>query len=227
MAFVPDANRLVHPGDSGTRQTELDLGRRGLQIASHHVPRAGHAVQPSASVTDSRFPRVVSLACHDLRTPLATVYGFARTLTRAGELDERTMRFLGMIEEASEQMTELLDELGVAARIEGGRWEPVLRTADTLELASSDDERIRVEGTGESIETEGETVERALRSLAIAASRHGPVDVVSWRVDGRTLELTPITAEAAPVVTGETLRDLGSLVARVVIEELGGSLELD
>ena len=48
---------------------------------------------------ESRFPRVVSLACHDLRTPLATVYGFARTLTRAGELDDRTLRFLGMIEE--------------------------------------------------------------------------------------------------------------------------------
>ena len=59
----------------------------------------------------SRFPRIVSLACHDLRTPLATVYGFARTLTRSGELDERSARFMGMIEEASEQMTQLLDEL--------------------------------------------------------------------------------------------------------------------
>ena len=31
---------------------------------------------------DSEFARLVSLACHDLRTPLATVNGFARTLTR-------------------------------------------------------------------------------------------------------------------------------------------------
>jgi signal transduction histidine kinase len=176
---------------------------------------------------ESSFPRVVSLACHDLRTPLATVYGFARTLTRAGELDERTMRFLGMIEEASEQMTELLDELGVAARIEGGRWEPTLREADTLELATSDDERIRTEGTGEEIETDAESVARGLRSLAIAASRHGPAEPVTWRVDGRTLELSPVTAAAGPVVTGETIRDFGSIVARIVIEELGGSLELD
>ena len=48
---------------------------------------------------DDRFPRIVSLACHDLRTPLATVYGFARTLTRSGELDDRSARFVGMIEE--------------------------------------------------------------------------------------------------------------------------------
>jgi signal transduction histidine kinase len=178
-------------------------------------------------MADERFPRVVSLACHDLRTPLATIYGFARTLTRTGELDERTMRFLGMIEEASEQMTGLLDELGVASRIQGGRWEPALREADTLALATADDERVVSEGTGETIETEPESVERALRSLAIAAARYGPAERVIWRVDGRTLELSPITADAGPVVMGESMRDLGSQIARIVIEELGGSLELD
>ena len=34
------------------------------------------------------FPRLVSLACHDLRTPLATVFGFARTLVRMEGLGE-------------------------------------------------------------------------------------------------------------------------------------------
>ena len=178
-------------------------------------------------MSEDSFPRIVSLACHDLRTPLATIYGFARTLTRTDELDERTMRFLGMIEEASEQMTGLLDEVGVAARIEGGRWEPAVREADTLELARSDDERIVTEGEGEAIETEPESVERALRSLAVAASRYGPAERVTWSVRGRELELAPITADAAPVVTGESIRDLGSLVARIVIEELGGSITLD
>jgi signal transduction histidine kinase len=178
-------------------------------------------------MAEDSFPRLVSLACHDLRTPLATIFGFARTLNRGDELDERTTRFLGMIEEASEQMTELLDELGVAARIEGGRWEPVLREVDTMELARSDDERIAAEGEGATIETEVESVERALRALAIAAVRHGPADRVTWRVSGRELDLSPVTAGAAPVVLGESLRDLGALVGRRVIEELGGSLSLD
>ena len=178
-------------------------------------------------MTDDKFPRVVSLACHDLRTPLATIFGFARTLTRTGDLDERTMRFLTMIEEASGQMTELLDEVGVAARIEGGRWEPVLRDADTLELATSADERVATEGDGETIETEPESVARALQSLAIAAVRYGPVEHVTWRVRGRDFELSPITVDAAPVVSGESIRDLGSLVGRIVIEALDGSLELD
>jgi signal transduction histidine kinase len=175
---------------------------------------------------DQRFPRVVSLACHDLRTPLATVYGFARTLTRAGELDARTLRFLGMIEEAAEQMTELLDALGTAARIEGGRWEPGLREVDTLVLATSDDERVGASGLGEVVTTDADTVAQALQSLAVAAARYGPVDHVTWTVQGRTLNLAPVTAEAGRVLVGEEVRDLGSLVALTVIDALGGSVEL-
>jgi len=49
---------------------------------------------------------------------------------------------------------------------------------------------------------------------------------VTWSVRGRELALSPVRPAAAPVVTGEELRDLGSLVARIVIEALGGSLEL-
>jgi signal transduction histidine kinase len=175
---------------------------------------------------DEQFPLLVSLACHDLRTPLATIFGFARTLNRMEQHDERTARFLGMIEEAAEQMTVLLDDLAAAARIEAGRWEPVLREVDTLELARADDDRIVVEGEGASVETEAESVERALRSLAIAAVRHGPVERVTWHVQGRDLELSPVTSAAAPVVTGESVRDLGSVVARRVVEALGGSVEL-
>ena len=176
---------------------------------------------------DSRFPRLVSLACHDLRTPLATVYGFARTLTRAGDLDPRSARFVGMIEEASEQMTELLDELGTAARIQAGRWEPVPRAVDTLELARTDDERIAVEGEGEPVEIDAAAVQRSLTALAVAAIRHGRVEGVTWRVAGRRFDLSPVSDGAAPVLTGEEHKDLGALVARLVIEELGGGLELD
>jgi signal transduction histidine kinase len=177
-------------------------------------------------MVDNRFPRIVSLACHDLRTPLATIYGFARTLTRMEEHDERTARYLGMIEEASQQMTELLDELGAAARVEAGRWEPALREADTAELARADDERVEVEGSGETIETDADAVRAALQSLAVAALRHGPVEQVRWSVAGRELSLAPVTEAAAPIVIGEEVRDLGSLVAASIIRALGGSLEL-
>jgi signal transduction histidine kinase len=178
-------------------------------------------------MADDRFPRVVSLACHDLRTPLATVYGFARTLSRGGDLDERSARFVGMIEAASEQMTDLLDQLGVLARIESDRYEVGLVEADTRNLATSEDERVETVGDGVTIETDEQSLKRALEALAIAAVRHGGIPTVTWTVRGRELELAPVTAAAARVVTAEELLDLGSIVARRVVERLGGTVELD
>lgn len=188
---------------------------------------ASHSSPPDEGFSDLEFARLVSLACHDLRSPLATVYGFARTLTRDGQLDERSERFLQMIEKASEQMTELLDGLAVAARIVGGRWEPGLREVDTLELAVAEDARIAVEGTGTTVETEPGEAAKALRSLAVAALRHGGVDLVTWAVDGRTFVLVPVEDAALPILTGEDPRDLGALVARIVLERLGATLTVD
>jgi signal transduction histidine kinase len=176
---------------------------------------------------DDRFARIVSLACHDLRTPLATVYGFARTLTRGGDLDDRSARFVGMIEAASEQMTDLLDQLGVLARIESDRYDPVLVEADTLELATSEDERVDAVGEGARVETDAPAVKRALESLAVAAARHGGVPIETWTVQGHELELAPVAPDAQRVVMGDHLVDLGAVIARRVIEQLGGSVELD
>src|SRR5438067_7509455 len=154
-------------------------------------------------MTGQRFARLVSLACHDLRTPLATVNGFAKTLTRAGTLGERESHFVELIESAADQMTSLLDLLGLAARIESGRYEPVLAEANTLDLAVSGDARIAAEGTGETIETDAGAVRKSLEALARCAALHGGVSQVTWRVAGRRLTLSPLTNEAADVVTGE------------------------
>jgi signal transduction histidine kinase len=100
---------------------------------------------------DTSFPRLVLLACHDLRTPLATVSGFAKTLMRVEGVDDKMARYLGLMETASEQLAELLEELNVAARIAGGRYDPALRQVDTLELARAAAEReegVEVVGSG-------------------------------------------------------------------------------
>ena len=173
------------------------------------------------------FPRAVALACHDLRTPLATVTGFAKTLARSADLDERNARFVEMIDAAAAQLGELLDELGRLARIEAGRYEPALVPADTLALASSPDEHVSASGEGAAIDTDAAGVRRALEAIALAAARHGGVDHVAWTVRGRALELTPVTGDAAAVVVGDDPKDFGALVGRQVIEALGGSVELD
>lgn len=168
------------------------------------------------------FASLVSLACHDLRTPLATVQGFAKTLLRTDDLDpEKRARYLGLIDAASDELVELLDLLSVAARIEGGRYEPTLREVDSLELAPAG-----AAGSGAVVLVDPGPVRRALASLARAAARHGGVDV-AVAVDGPRLVYEPVNAAAAPIVLGEEQKDLGAAVAIRVLRQLGAEVALE
>jgi signal transduction histidine kinase len=181
---------------------------------------------------DHDFARLVMLACHDLRTPLATVHGFAHTLARDEGLDETNARYVGMIGTASGQMAELIDQLSVAARLAADRYDPPLRAADTLALAQGaaeklGDERVGVTGEGAELEIDPEATERAVAALARCLLRHGGLERVEIDVRGPELELSPVTPASAPVVLGEDLRDLGAAVAVRVVRARGGSLEVD
>jgi len=181
---------------------------------------------------DTSFARLVSLACHDVRTPLATVHGFVKTLERTAELAPPADRYVEMIDQASEQMAELLDELSLAARIESGRYEPVLREADTLELARGaqrrlGEDRVHVSGSGSAVETDGDAVERGVSALVQATLRHGGLDEVTVAVDGPVIEVAPVTDSSSRVVLGLELRDLGAAVAVRLVERLGGSVAVD
>jgi signal transduction histidine kinase len=186
----------------------------------------------NVSLTDnSKFPQLVSLATHDLRTPLATVSGFAKTLTRTAELEEPASRYIQMIEAASGQMAELLDELGLAARIEAGRYQPTLREADTLELAGAaaaklGEERVRIAGEGGKVRIDPEATERAVTALVRCALRHGGLELVDVTAARSKLTIAPTTASSAPVLLGEDLRDLGAAVGALLIRALGGLVEL-
>jgi signal transduction histidine kinase len=171
---------------------------------------------------DDDFSRLVSLACHDLRTPLATVSGFAKTMLRIDELEpDKQARYLGLIDTSADELASLLDLLSLAARIEGGRYEPVVREADSLALAPEGSI-----GTGATVLVDPEPVERALAAFQRAAARHGGVDVAA-AVDGPRVSFEPVTEEAAPVVLGDSAKDLGAAVAARLIRSLGGELALE
>ena len=180
---------------------------------------------------DISFSRLATLACHDLRTPLATVHGFARTLEQS-ELDEPAGRYVTMIAQASRELAELIDELALAARIEGGRYDPVLREADSLHLARSaaerlGEERVVVGGTGAIVRVDPDPAVRSLAALAQSALRHGGLEIVEIAVHGPGLRVFPVRRAAAPVVLGEELRDLGAGVAVRHLCALGATLQLD
>jgi signal transduction histidine kinase len=183
------------------------------------------------SAEDTSFARLVSLACHDLRTPLATVHGFARTLPRMEGVDGQLLRYLEMISAASSQLGELLEDLAQAARMESGRWEPLLREVDSLTLAQTAvvelADRASVGGAGAPVEVDEDATRRALYLLARCVLRHGGLERVDVAVSGLRVEITPVVPEAAPVVLEQDLKDLGAAVARRTIEALGGSRVLD
>ncbi len=185
----------------------------------------------SVSAPDTAFPRLVTLAAHDLRTPLATIHGFAQTLVRMGDLGEPKQRYVEMIDAASRQLAELLDELGIAARIEAGRYEPNIQPADTLDLARAaadelGEDRVAVAGEGGTVQVDVEATQRGVAALAQAALRHGGLQQVDLRANGTTLAVSPVTTSSGPVLLGDELRDLGAAVAVRVVRALGGSVEL-
>ncbi len=139
---------------------EPHLGRGGLQIGRSQYS-LGHRGNRSTlqMSSDEQFAGLVGIACHDLRTPLATVHGFARTLQRT-PLGEPHDRYVEMIDAASLQITELLEELALVARIELGRYEPMLDIVDSLELAVEaaaelPDDPVNVTGTGSPVSRRG------------------------------------------------------------------------
>jgi len=181
---------------------------------------------------EERFAKLISLACHDLRTPLATVYGFARTISRADGLDPTLVSYSEMIETASKQLAELLDELSLAARIEGGRYEPKLESVTPGELAAAAAERlgpdrVGVSGDGAGVTVDPEATKRSVSALVQCALRHGGLEHVDVVADGQELRVSPITPASAPVVLGEDLRDLGAAVAVTHVGWLGGSVAVD
>jgi signal transduction histidine kinase len=147
--------------------------------------------------SDASFPRLVSLAAHDLRTPLATIHGFAQTLVRMNDLGEPKQRYLEMIDAAALQLAELLDE------------------------------RVVVLGSGANVRVDVDATQRGVAALAQAALRHGGLEQVDLRVDGVTLTIGPVTASSGPVLLGVELRDLGAAVGVRVIQANGGSVALD
>ena len=190
-AAVADPDRLLDPAHARARQPEPHLGRPCLQVGCEKLPGLVHRRNATNALLpeDPQFATLVMLACHDLRTPLATVHGFAHTLARSEDLDETTARYVEMINAAATQLAELIDDLSVAARLVGGRYDPPLRAVDTLELAQSaaeqlGDERVLVSGDGAVVELDAEAAERAVGALARCALRHGGFEEVELAVRG-------------------------------------------
>ncbi len=78
----------------------------------------------------------VSMVSHELRTPLALIKGFASTLLRLRDsLDRSTeLKFLQNIDDASDRLTRLIDNILNVSRIESGSFKTNLQRVRVTEL---------------------------------------------------------------------------------------------
>ena len=215
------ADRLLTPGDARARQAEPHLGRGGLEVGRGQLrasPSCRQTYQAATWPTTQTSPSLVSLACHDLRTPLATVYGFARTLTRASGLDPTADRYVEMIDAASRQMAELLDELCARRADRGRALRPELETRGPLTLAAAaaerlGDDRVDVSGHGRDGAVDAETGEAVGVGARPVRARHGGLDASTSSLDGAGARGLADHGGVGAGRLGEDLRDLGAAVA--------------
>ena len=130
--------------------------------------------------------RLVSVTCHDLRTPLTVLRGVATLLLHASsELDHaRTQELLRLVDQQVEAMSDRIEDMLAISALESGRLsvtmdsfqvDEILAEVQDWAALSDGGERVRTRGTpGVVVEGDRERAVQALRALVQNALRHAP-----------------------------------------------------
>jgi PAS domain S-box-containing protein len=155
----------------------------------------------------------ISMVSHELRTPLAVIKGYAATLLNPSlHLDpERQIRFLRGINDASDRLTRLIDNLLSVSRFESGRFKLNLQMVDLADAvrkvvggmrASVGSHTLRcvVPPEGVFLRVDRDQIEQVLINLVTNAIKYSPEGgdiVVELRVVPESLLLADPTESDA------------------------------
>lgn len=134
--------------------------------------------------SDARWPKLLSLAVHEFRTPLTVVAGYIRMLLkeRAGPLSEQQRKLLEEAEKSCARLSGLVGEMSDLSNLEGGTapsnrssvdLHPLLEQAIAA-LPELPDREVNVELQGESqgnVHADASRLRTALVSLLTALRR--------------------------------------------------------
>ncbi|MDQ3702839.1 MAG: PAS domain-containing sensor histidine kinase [Chloroflexota bacterium] len=197
------------------RDVEVELqgrGRRVLSFSGSPLPETGETLSGGVLVfRDVTGPReverlkddVLSIASHDLRTPLTVIQGFAELLrlkAAAGPVDgELLHRGLLTIEGQANRLEEWLRLLLDLTRMKGGQVAIEPGPTDLVPLAKAVMEGVRVTTNGRLLELrapprvegtwDARRLEQVLQNLITNALKYSPQDgrvEVAIRADDRT-----------------------------------------
>ena len=171
--------------------------RRDLRLLQPLLSRAG-AVLASAE-REARKDRFLSLAAHELKTPLTTIKGFSYSLARRLERREPCdPRHVEMLERQAERLHSLLEEMLEVSRLETGRFVLHQEPCEMRDLVEACQRSLRRLGSDAGVEVQAddalplladrERIERALASMVSRARSHGAaVQLQAHRIDGRAV----------------------------------------
>jgi CheY-like chemotaxis protein len=160
--------------------------------------RAGAVL--AAAEREARKDRFLSLAAHELKTPLTSIKGFAYSLSRRIEKGEAAdPRTVEILERQAERLHGLLEEMLEVSRLEMQRFILHQEPCDLGELVESALRSVRRLGAEDDIQVQGagqlplladrERVERAIGAMALRARSFGSPLTVKLARDGDHAEL--------------------------------------
>ncbi len=161
------------------------------------LARAGAVL--AAAEREARKDRFLSLAAHELKTPLTSIKGFsyalARRLERGEPCDPRSVEVL---ERQAERLHGLLEEMLEVSRLETGRFVLHQEPCELAELVEAARRSLRRQGLGAGLEVNAEAelpliadrerIERSLTALVLkAGALGGPVRLSAHREAGKAV----------------------------------------
>ena len=160
--------------------------------------RAGAVL--AAAEREARKDRFLSLAAHELKTPLTSIKGFAYSLSRRMEKGETAdPRTVEILERQAERLHGLLEEMLEVSRLEMQRFVLHQEPCEMGELVESALRSVRRLGAENEIRVEGadplplsadrERVERAIAALLLRARSFGAPLTLRLVRDGNHAEL--------------------------------------
>ena len=176
----------------GTLSLHFDGGLRDLRPLQPLLSRAGAVL--AAAERESRKDRFLSLAAHELKTPLTSIKGFSYSLARRLEKGEPCdPRHVQVLERQAERLHSLLEEMLEVSRIETGRFVLHQEPCEVAELVEASRRSLRRLGADDGVEAEvepglpliadRERIERALTAMVLRARGLGPVRIEARRKD--------------------------------------------
>ncbi len=189
----------------------------------------------SGQDTQQLLQQAIGPACHELRSPLAVVYGFARMLEGSPNLDEAAQeKYVGQIVRSAERLDHMLDDLSKIGRIAARRMHPQIEhvplrsVVDDLCATSTNDGRLAVDpGADVTVKADPTWLTESLQAIVDGLCFEDGIDVrLTWRHEAHEVQLHIVPNSSFPMIDVEPDKSgLGISLARMRVVAMGGTFE--